>query len=149
MFGKILVPVDGSTEALTAARYARKIAEKFESAVTLLYVIQHTAYLAPNSQQLSSSVLRSLEEGGEQVLEQAVKEYEDFDGRLTRRIEYGHPGIKIVEISKEQNYSLIVMGRRGMSDVAKLLLGSVSNYVLHYALCPTLIIRNQGDSNHE
>jgi len=68
--------------------------------------------------------------------------FRDFDGPLTTCIEYGHPGMKIAEISKEKRYSLIIMGRRGMSDVAKLLMGSVSNYVLHYAFCPVLIIRD-------
>lgn len=142
MFGKILVPIDGSAEALAATRYARKIAEKFSSAVTLIHIIQHSAYLVSDNHQLPNSVIESLDDRGNQVLAEALEIFQDFDGRVTSRIEYGHPGIKITEISKENNYSLIIMGRRGMSDVAKLLIGSVSNYVLHYALCPTLIIRD-------
>lgn len=142
MFGKILVPIDGSTEALAATNYARKIAEKFNSAITLIHIIQHPAYLMSDSHSVPSSIIESLDERGNQVLAQALEFFQDFDGRVTTRIEYGHPGIKITEISKENNYSLIIMGRRGMSDVAKLLIGSVSNYVLHYALCPTLIIRD-------
>jgi len=91
---------------------------------------------------MSSSIITSLDERGNQVLAQALEVFQDFDGRVTTCIEYGHPGMKITEISKEKNYSLIIMGRRGMSDVAKLLMGSVSNYVLHYALSPILIIRD-------
>jgi nucleotide-binding universal stress UspA family protein len=142
MFGKILVPIDGSTEALAATKYARKIAEKFSSTVTLIHIIQHPAYLMSDSHSVPSSVIKSLDDRGNQVLAEALEVFQDFDGRVTTHIEYGHPGIKITEISKENNYSLIIMGRRGMSDVAKLLIGSVSNYVLHYAICPTLIIRD-------
>lgn len=142
MFDKLLVPIDGSAEALAATNYARKIAEKFSSAVTLIHIIQHSAYMVSDAHSLPNSVIESLDERGNQVLAQALEIFRDFDGRVATRIEYGHPGIKITEISKENKYSLIIMGRRGMSDVAKLLMGSVSNYVLHYALCPTLIIRN-------
>lgn len=142
MFGKILVPIDGSTEAIAATKHARKIAEKFGSAVTLLHIVQHAAYIEADSFSMSSSIIASLDERGNQLLAEALEVFQDFDGRVTTRMEYGHPGMKITEISKEEKYSLIIMGRRGMSDVAKLLMGSVSNYVLHYALCPILIIRD-------
>lgn len=143
MFGKILVPIDGSTEAIAAAKHARTVAEKFNSAVTLLHIIQHATYIESDSPSMSSSIITSMDERGNQVLEEALELFRDFDGRVTTCIEYGHPGMKVTEISKEKNYSLIIMGRRGMSDVAKLLMGSVSNYVLHYAICPILIIREQ------
>jgi len=39
MFGKNLVPIDGSTEAIAATRYARTVAEKFSSAVTLIHIV--------------------------------------------------------------------------------------------------------------
>jgi nucleotide-binding universal stress UspA family protein len=142
MFGKILVPIDGSTEAIAATRYARTIAEKFSSTVTLIHIIQHTTYIESDSPAMSSSIITSLDERGKQVLAQALEIFRDFEGRVITCIEYGHPGMRITEISKEKEYSLIIMGRRGMSDVAKLLMGSVSNFVLHYALCPVLIIRD-------
>lgn len=142
MFGRILVPVDGSEEALAAANYAYKIAEKFNSSLALLHVIQHTAYLGFDAQTMPQALSQSLDEQGTKILEHAREIFHHFNGHVTTHIVYGHPGIKITEVAKEGNYSLIIMGRRGMSDVAKLLIGSVSNYVLHYASCPTLIVRH-------
>jgi len=139
MFKKILVPIDGSAEAIAAITYAREIAEKFNSAITVIHVIQHPAYLTSDSHPL---LIKSLDERGNEIIAQALTYFKNFEGRVETRIEYGHPGIKITEISKEHNYSLIIMGRRGMSDIAKLLIGSVSNYVLHYACCPTLVIQD-------
>jgi len=144
VFGRILVPLDGSEAALAAASYALSLAEKFNSSVALIHVIQHAAYLMADSQSLPQALSQSLDEKGTQILEHALAIFQPFDGHVTTRIVYGHPGIKITEIAKENNYSLIVMGRRGMSDVAKLLIGSISNYVLHYAPCPVLIVRNSG-----
>lgn len=141
MFGKILVPVDGSAAALNAVHYARKIAEKFESAVTLLHIVEHPGYLNLDDENLPAGLILDMEKNGNQILLEAAKPFADYDGRVVTKLEYGHAGIKITEICKENGYSLIIMGRRGLSGVKQLLLGSVSNYVLHYAQCPTLIIK--------
>lgn len=140
MFKKILVPVDGSNIALLAAQYARALAEKFDSAVTLVHIIQYPAYIMPDAI-TSPLFVTDLEANGKSILAGALKVFDEFDGRVNTLLEYGHPGIKIIDITKERGYSLIVMGRRGLSDVTGLLLGSVSNHVLHYAACPTMIIK--------
>lgn len=143
MFGRILVPVDGSDAALRAAYYAKEIAEKFESAVALLHVIEHPGFLLSDTNSLPVSVIQDMDKNGEQILAEALEIFADFDGQVSTKLEYGHAGIKITELSKENGYSLIVMGRRGLSGVKQLLMGSVSNYVLHYAQCPTLIIKGE------
>jgi len=78
MFGKILVPIDGSTEAIAATRYARKIAEKFSSAVTLIHIVQHAAYIESDSPSMSSSIITRLNERADEVLAQALEIFEDF-----------------------------------------------------------------------
>lgn len=142
MFGKILVPVDGSAAALQATYYAKGVAEKFESAVTLLHIVEYPGYLLDNIN-LPESVLEDMEENGKQILTEAAAIFADFDGRVSTLLDYGHAGIKITELSKECGYSLIVMGCRGLSGVKQLLIGSVSNYVVHYAQCPTLIVKEE------
>jgi len=48
---------------------------------------------------------------------------------------------QIVSIGTENGVDLIVMGSRGLSDVAGLFLGIVAHKVLHLAGCPVLIAR--------
>lgn len=141
MFRKILVPVDGSDKALIAARHARILAEQFESAVTLVHILQHPAYSLADGI-MPPLFVKDVEAIGNDILNRALSLYDDFDGRVSTLLECGHPGVRIVELTKERNFSLVVMGRRGLSGVAELLLGSVSNYVIHYSLCPTLIIKD-------
>ncbi|MEO3890540.1 universal stress protein [Nonomuraea sp. B5E05] len=47
---------------------------------------------------------------------------------------------RIVDVADEIDASLIVTGSRGLSGVRSVLLGSVSNHVLHHAGRPTLIV---------
>lgn len=56
------------------------------------------------------------------------------------------PGRGICQIAKFWNADLIVMGRRGRRGFTEMLLGSVSNYVLHHACCPVLVVQSDGDA---
>ncbi|MEV4058764.1 universal stress protein [Nonomuraea dietziae] len=46
----------------------------------------------------------------------------------------------IVDLADELDASLVITGSRGLAGVRSVLLGSVSNHVLHHARRPTLIV---------
>ncbi|MDJ0555798.1 MAG: universal stress protein [Microcoleaceae cyanobacterium MO_207.B10] len=54
----------------------------------------------------------------------------------------GNPGREICKLSQEWNANLIVMGRRGHSMFSEMVLGSVSNYVIHRAHCSVHIVQD-------
>jgi nucleotide-binding universal stress UspA family protein len=47
----------------------------------------------------------------------------------------------ILDAAKTFDAKLIVLGTRGLSDFAGLLLGSVAHKVIHHAECPVLVVR--------
>jgi nucleotide-binding universal stress UspA family protein len=53
----------------------------------------------------------------------------------------GDPAKEILSVAKEENADIIVMGRRGLGDLAGLLLGSVSHKVTHLAECACLTVK--------
>lgn len=53
----------------------------------------------------------------------------------------GSSGKTICKLAKEWQADLIVIGRRGRSGLGEIILGSVSNYVLHHAPCSVLIVQ--------
>ncbi|NEQ55624.1 MAG: universal stress protein, partial [Leptolyngbya sp. SIO3F4] len=62
----------------------------------------------------------------------------------------GSPGAKLCETAQSWNADLIIVGNRGFSGISELLIGSVSNYVLHHAPCSVLVIHadKQPDNDH-
>jgi nucleotide-binding universal stress UspA family protein len=47
----------------------------------------------------------------------------------------------VVNYAEEQNADLIVMGTSGMSELRKMLLGSVVTGVVRYSTCPVLVVK--------
>ncbi len=55
----------------------------------------------------------------------------------------GEPSQGLLEAARRCSPDLIVMGRRGRVGLAELLLGSVSNYIVHRARCSVLVVQGQ------
>jgi nucleotide-binding universal stress UspA family protein len=53
----------------------------------------------------------------------------------------GDPAKEILSVAHEEQADIIVMGRRGLGDLAGLLLGSVSHKVTHLAECACLTVK--------
>ena len=53
----------------------------------------------------------------------------------------GSPGKTICDLAQEEEADLIVIGHRGRSGLTEMILGSVSNYVLHHASCSVLVVQ--------
>jgi nucleotide-binding universal stress UspA family protein len=52
------------------------------------------------------------------------------------------PGQGLCQVAQQWHADLIILGRRGRKGLAEVLLGSVSNYVLHHAPCAVLVIQS-------
>jgi nucleotide-binding universal stress UspA family protein len=58
-------------------------------------------------------------------------------------LNYGGPGRTICNLAKSWDADLIIMGRRGLSGFSELLMGSISNYVVHHSPCSVLIVQDK------
>ncbi|WP_414620466.1 universal stress protein [Calothrix sp. CCY 0018] len=61
----------------------------------------------------------------------------------------GNPTSRICDIASAWDASVIVIGRRGRRGFTELLLGSVSNYVIHHAPCSVLTVQGTNISTTE
>ena len=53
----------------------------------------------------------------------------------------GEPGSQICNLAKTWQADLVVVGRRGRQGLTEMLLGSVSNYVIHHAPCSVMVVQ--------
>lgn len=81
----------------------------------------------------------------QQEIEGWLRSQADFAHRQGLSTEYtcpiGTPGETLCKVATKWKADLIIMGRRGRTGFSELLLGSVSNYVMHHAPCSVLTVQ--------
>ena len=60
---------------------------------------------------------------------------------VARRVEYGDPAAEICRVASDEGFDVIVVGSHGSGFMKRVLLGSVSQHLLHHAPCPVLVVR--------
>lgn len=135
MITRILVPTDFSEPSEAALAYARAIARGLGATLHALHVIDASTPPETRKELTGDASLRF----ARRILPSDKARY-----GATREIIVGNPARTIVQSAKEHTCDLIVMGADGRSGVAHPRLGSVAEYVLHWASCPVLTIRADG-----
>ena len=140
---KILVPTDGSDSAKAAIREAIALAAAFDAEVLLMRVVplEHEADVTA----LSASGLSPMRSEAQSEMEAHFQEaLAGFEGRGIEpqfEIALGDPASTIVEKAGAWPADLVVMGSHGRSALGRLMLGSVSDAVVHKAPCSVLVSR--------
>ena len=155
-FCKILVAIDGSDHSMKAAEYAIDIAKENKAQLIALTVLD-VSKIAYGASAFIASPMHGLEELESKRKE--AQEWLDKVGKLTSQKASENDNANnsihyksqieesmsvagtIVDYAEDQNMDLIVVGNRGRSGFAKLLLGSVASKVVTYATCPVLVIK--------
>ena len=75
-----------------------------------------------------------------QGVEALIQAGVDAQGEVREAL-YGHAAREIVEDAKKHDAGVIIMGSRGMSDIAGLVLGSTAHKVIHLTDRPVLVVR--------
>lgn len=147
MYSKILVPYDGSSGAERALMQAAELAKLCDSQLIVVTVYRHHSML-----EASLSMVRgSLEPGGnlDETMRQAARDAADYAKshardagveKVSAFIKAGPPARTIVQMAKEKQCDLIVLGSRGLGATEGYLLGSVSHKVTGLAHCPVLVV---------
>lgn len=137
MYQHILLAVDGSENAVRAAKEAVKIASN-DSLIEMVYVADFekakTEVLhATSSESLLLERKRKVAPI-EEVLKAADKQF-----KLT--ILHGTPGPEIVKYANENKVDVVVIGSRGLNGLQEMVIGSVSHKVMKRVQCPALIVK--------
>jgi nucleotide-binding universal stress UspA family protein len=141
MFSKLLVPVDGSENSVRALEAAIFLSKKIDAHMTVVHVMEKppTVYIHPQKE--LEELLQNYRREAEQILEKC-KEIGNRNGvELRKVIIEGDAASEINRFAEKEVFDMIVMGHRGSGRFKKMVLGSVSEKVLHQTKRSVLIIR--------
>ena len=156
MFKKILVAIDSSDMAEKIFHRAMTLAKLTDATLILAHVLSAEEEGSPglpiygvDHYQIAAEVaLESYRERWQAFQEKQLQWLKTHvDRAMAEGVKaefnqnFGSPGRMICNLAKTEQVDLMVIGRRGRSGLSELLLGSVSNYVLHHAPCSVMVVQ--------
>lgn len=143
MINKILLATDGSENALRAAKQVADLMKlKSGLETTVLYArssASKTVEYAPWVQ--VDEIEKQMEKFASRAIDKTAVVFTENGFTVEKKVVIGEPGTEIATYANKNGFDWIVMGRRGLSNLSGLILGSVSHQVLHYADCPVLLVK--------
>jgi nucleotide-binding universal stress UspA family protein len=133
---EIVVGYDGSDDAEYAVEYAMEQAAARSARLRVLYV-KRTPVVGPHPVGYGPVPPAGIEEELPRLLRPWLEKYPQVE--CVQSVVAGHPVPALAAASRTAD--LVVVGSRGLGEVATGLLGSVSHGLLHRAHCPVAVVR--------
>ncbi|MFZ2472569.1 MAG: universal stress protein [Methanothrix sp.] len=143
MYKRILIATDGSEKSMKAAQEGMELAKGLGAQVIALNVVNEVV-IASAVRQLGAD-RKEVEAKLEKAGGKAVDELKAMGGKLGVAVDtivrIGAPANVVIDTAGAEKADLIVMGSHGESGASKLLIGSVVQKVLYWAMIPVLVVR--------
>ncbi|CAI5479827.1 unnamed protein product [Closterium sp. Yama58-4] len=145
---KILVAVDPSDESTYALKWALENVIQAEDKVHLLHAQPYPkVYAGPAGPgfyvppEVVETMKKQEEAVSRQVLRAAKAMCEQFKVSAEADVIEGEPRESICDAVEQLGVQLLVIGSHGYGTVKRAFLGSVSDYCVHHAACPVVVVR--------
>ena len=143
---KILWPTDFSDEAQEALVYADIFARAFKAEIVALHVVPEGPIALYNSViSVQGELIRRIDLLKEDATEHLDQIRENKGVAFTPMITEGTASKEIIRVSEEEGIDLIVMGKKGLSALEKIFIGSQANQVLRNSRVPLLLTKKKSD----
>lgn len=145
-FKSIVVATDGSRYSLVAASEAIGLAKQNQSKLTVISVVP-SEFITPTDIDVTIAqkeliANKEMQEAEKNVT--AVKEAAQQAGvAITAFVMSGRPADAIIEIARDKNADLIVLGSHGRTGLEKLFMGSVAERVIVLSPCAVLVAKEK------
>jgi nucleotide-binding universal stress UspA family protein len=147
VFTNILVALDGSEASQRALVRAVDEAERWKAKFQVIYVVEMINFssLTPDNtlegENTREILYHVMEKEGKEVLRKAKKSGTEKGLTVITHLKQGHAGIEIVSLAEQEKSDLIVVGSHGKSNIDRLLMGSVSTFVVTHSKITTIVVR--------
>lgn len=136
---RVVVGYDGSESGRLALQFAAEEAKRRRSTLAIVYswTVPEFGY-GP-----TPSAVEELEAAGRALLDDATAQVRALepDLELETVLEEGNPASRLIE--QCETADLLVVGARGHGGFTSLLLGSVSDQLVHHAPIPVVVVRRR------
>lgn len=141
-FHRILVPVDESRPSHNALAVAAGMARASEATVLLAHVAE-MRYSQDRDEMLATygkHTVENFRKYGEELLKNTA-ESETFSGlEVETETMFGDPARSLLDLAERKQIDAIVMGSHGRGTWGTMIMGSVSQRVVHEAKVPVVIV---------
>lgn len=144
---KILIPIDRSELSQQSFSFAKEIAENLKSKLVIVHVIEMIPY-SPSYNIVGSGMGKKymsdedyLEGETNRLLEKAKSYFDGTGIEVETKILWGSPVDKLLDYSEKEDFDLIIMNTKGMSESKRIVIGSVTNHVVKLATVPVMVVR--------
>jgi nucleotide-binding universal stress UspA family protein len=136
---RVLVGVDGSAASLKAARLGAEVAQRFGAHLVLAYVVPRML-LPPDAYGLTAADVEAEHRAhAEEVLRAARETLGQPGVEVATEVRSGAPAEALAEAAAQAD--LVVVGSHGKGAVARVLLGSTCDRLVHISPRPVLVVR--------
>ena len=136
---KIAVAIDGSENALRAAKHAITLVQFLPEAH--LEVIYVSDYNKAKDERLLSQSPESLTLKREQKMHPILELAKGVGVKAKITMLKGNPSQEIIKYVNSEEIDQLVIGSRGLSTFQEMVLGSVSHKVMKHVNCPITIVK--------
>ncbi|KAL3830166.1 hypothetical protein ACJIZ3_018968 [Penstemon smallii] len=113
--------------------------------VTIVHVVEPLPHYAfpggYDTYPVMESTNKSQEQNAARILSKAYEMCREKSVKAKTLVLEGDPKDKICQTVEEMNIDLLVVGSRGLGQIKRAFLGSVSDYCAHHAKCPVLVVK--------
>jgi len=142
MFQSILAAIDGSRKSEAALDIAIGEAKVHGCALHAVYVIETGLFSSIPLDNTWEVIYGLLENQGKEAHLAAAKKAQGQGIGITTHLKEGHAGNEILKLAHELGVDLIVLGSHGKSNLDRILLGSVSSFVVGHSPVSTMVVRS-------
>ncbi|PWR73796.1 universal stress protein [Methanospirillum lacunae] len=142
MYKTILVAIDGSAVSEQAFEAAVEQARAWKANLHAVYVVETGLFTDIPADSKLEVMYSLLEQEGSGALDRVKEIAKKKNIDVQTHFEQGHAGDTIISTGQKLNADLIVMGSHGKSNVDRLLLGSVSSFVVEHSSVSVLVVRS-------
>ncbi len=148
---KILLATDGTKESDSAVEMVKTLKLANGDSILIVSVIDMALPLAidiyggylPDTTDIETAARTHASKALERCVNDLSEHLKGSNIEITTDLLFGSPDNRIVEIAEKIEADLIVLGSHGYNAWERLLLGSVSNSVVHHAPCSVLVARRR------